>query len=165
MTNQGLKETVRLGEPRGLHRTSRNHDRSWQACRVPSRRREVIRASGDVGERAYTQKDVDPVSILAYIHQTVFKWDSDKSDRNLPDRGFDFEFATMVFEGPTLERDDLRRDYGERRLIAIGVADGIPLTLVYTDRAENGRFVRRIISARQSNRHEREAYTQANQSH
>jgi uncharacterized DUF497 family protein len=53
-----------------------------------------------------------------------------------PSAGFDFEFATQVFDGPTLERADTRRDYGERRVVAIGRADGITLTLVYTDRAE-----------------------------
>ena len=76
-------------------------------------------------------------------------------------RGFDFEFATQVFDGPTLERQDTRRDYGERRVIAVGVADGITLTLVYTDRAEAGERVRRIISARVSSRSERQAYEQA----
>ena len=87
-----------------------------------------------------------------------FEWDTRKSDRNLHARGFDFEFATQVFEGPTLEREDTRRDYGERRVVAIGVADGILLTVIYTDRAETGVRVRRIISARVSNRRERQAY-------
>jgi len=90
-----------------------------------------------------------------------FEWDARKSDRNLRVRGFDFEFATQVFDGPTLERQDTRRDYGERRVIAIGRADGITLTLVYTDRAEAGEQVRRIISARVGSRSERQAYDQA----
>lgn len=90
-----------------------------------------------------------------------FVWDTRKSDRNFLERGFDFEFATQVFDKPTLERQDTRRDYGERRVVAIGLADGIALTLVYTDRAEAGVLVRRIISARVSNRRERQAYEQA----
>lgn len=90
-----------------------------------------------------------------------FGWDARKSDRNLRERGFDFEFAAQVFDGPTLERIDTRRDYGERRVLAIGVADGIVVTLVYTDRAEGGDRVRRIISARLSSRSERQAYEQA----
>ena len=45
--------------------------------------------------------------------------------------------------------------------MAIGRADGITLTLVYTDRAEAGAQVRRIISARVSSRGERQAYEQA----
>ncbi len=90
-----------------------------------------------------------------------FSWDHWKSAQNLRDRGFDLEFATLIFEGPTLEREDDRRDYGERRIVAIGVAQGIPLTVVFTDRAEAGGVIRRIISARSSNQRERQAYFQA----
>jgi len=43
------------------------------------------------------------------------------------------------------------------RIVALGIADGIPLTVV-TDRAEGGEIVRRIISARVSDRRERKAY-------
>jgi uncharacterized DUF497 family protein len=91
-----------------------------------------------------------------------FAWDARKSDRNLRERGFDFEFATQIFDSPTLERTDSRRDYGEQRVIALGQAQGIPLTVVYTDRAGAGGEVnRRIISARKSDRREREAYKKA----
>ena len=90
-----------------------------------------------------------------------FSWDEQKSSRNLQDRGFDFEFATLVFEGPTLEREDTRRDYGERRMVAIGIAQGLALTVVYTDRTETGAVIRRIISARLSDRYERQAYFEA----
>ena len=89
-----------------------------------------------------------------------FIWDPDKSERNLAERGFDFAFAALAFTGPTLERIDTRQDYGEVRRIALGLADGIPLTVVFTDRAEAGEVVRRIISARVSNRRERQAYRQ-----
>ena len=90
-----------------------------------------------------------------------FTWDARKSTENLAARGFDFEFATLVFEGPTLENADRRKDYGERRTIAIGLAQGIELTVVYTDRPVPGDTERRIISARRSNRREREAYKKA----
>ena len=85
-----------------------------------------------------------------------------KSARNLRERGFDFEFATQIFDGSTLERADSRRDYGERRVIALGKAQGVALAVVYTDRAESsGEVNRRIISARKSNRRERKAYKKA----
>lgn len=91
-----------------------------------------------------------------------FTWDARKSDRNLRERGFDFEFATQIFDDPTLERADTRHDYGERRVIALGRAQDIPITVVYTDLAEAGGEVnRRIISARKSNRRERQAYKKA----
>jgi len=89
-----------------------------------------------------------------------FTWDPEKSERNFVARGFDFEFATLIFDGPTLERIDSRQDYGEVRRVALGIAHEVPLTVVYTDRAEGGEVVRRIISARVSNRRERQAYAE-----
>ena len=90
-----------------------------------------------------------------------FSWDPLKSEANLAERGFDFLFATLIFDGPTLERHDDRQNYGEKRVIALGIADGILLTVVYTDRVGGGGdVVRRIISARVSNRRERKAYRQ-----
>lgn len=91
-----------------------------------------------------------------------FTWDPLKSVINQRERGFDFAFATLIFEGPTLVQEDHRRDYGEQRLVAVGLADGVELTVVFTDRVDaHGHFERRIISARRSNRHERQAYQKA----
>jgi len=91
-----------------------------------------------------------------------FIWDSQKSEANFVERGFDFAFAVLIFDSPTLERPDDRQDYGELRVIALGTADEIPLTVIYTDRAESGgEVVRRIISARVSNRRERKAFSEA----
>ena len=85
-----------------------------------------------------------------------------KSDAHLRERGFDFEFASLIFDGPTFARADRRKDYGERRIVAIGFADGINLTVVYTDRqATESQILRRIISAHRSNRRERARYQEA----
>lgn len=72
-----------------------------------------------------------------------FEWDQVKSETNLRDRGFRFDFAALIFEGPVIERIDARRDYG-----AVGEAI---LLVVYTDRDE----ARRIISARRAGQRER----------
>jgi len=91
-----------------------------------------------------------------------FEWDPEKSEANLKERGFDFAFAVQIIDSPTLEKRDRRRDYGEVRMVAIGLADEIALTTVFTDRiADDGETVRRIISARRSNRRERKAYQAA----
>ena len=103
-----------------------------------------------------------PSYIQAYTHVVRFGWGARKSDRNLGGRGFDFEFATQIFDATTPERVDSRRDYGERRMIALGKAQDIALTVVYTDRAKvGGEIDRRIISGRKSSRREREAYKKA----
>jgi uncharacterized DUF497 family protein len=91
-----------------------------------------------------------------------FAWDPDKNELNLRDRGFDFAFASLIFDGPTLERRDSRREYGEARVVAIGLAQGLELTVCYTDRRAVGSDLeRRIISARRSNRRERKAFQEA----
>jgi uncharacterized DUF497 family protein len=87
--------------------------------------------------------------------------DARKSNRNLRERDFDFEFATQIFDGVTVERTDTRRDYGETRVVPMGEAQGIPLTVVYTDRAGGGGVERRIIAARKSSGRERKAYAEA----
>ena len=52
--------------------------------------------------------------------------------------------------------------YGERRIAALGLADGIPLSVVFTDRlTPTGAVVRRLISARLSNRKERRRYAES----
>jgi uncharacterized DUF497 family protein len=85
-----------------------------------------------------------------------------RAEANLRKRGFDFAFATLIFDGPTLEKQDRRRNYGEVRVLATGLADEIALTVVYTDRFDDeAERVRRIISARRSNRRERKAYQAA----
>jgi len=49
-------------------------------------------------------------------------------------------------------------------MIAVGVADELHLTVVYTDRPNvSGHVTRRIISARRSSRHERTIYEKARQ--
>ena len=80
-----------------------------------------------------------------------FDWDLAKSERNRQERGFGFDFATLIFDGDTMEWSDARRDYGEVRVRAVGEADGVVLHVVFTDRGNT----RRIISARVANRKER----------
>jgi uncharacterized protein len=86
----------------------------------------------------------------------MFEWDEAKSEANLRERGFDFDYASLVFGAPTLEVDDERADYGEWRIQVIGRTGNDILFVVYTWRGEN----RRIISARRATRSERRAYHQ-----
>ena len=61
-----------------------------------------------------------------------------------------------MFDHTYVEYNHTRRDYGERRVVAVGLADGVPLTVVFTDRVDpGGGVVRRLISARVSTRKER----------
>lgn len=84
----------------------------------------------------------------------LFAWDEVKSRRTLTERGFDFDYVARIFLGPTLEKQDSRRNYGEVRIQAIGRVDEDVLFVVYTDRED----ARHIISARLANKKEREAW-------
>jgi hypothetical protein len=84
-----------------------------------------------------------------------FVWDERKNLRNVRLHGIAFGDAAGIFDGPTLERIDDRFDYGEVRVYAVGVTNGIEIVVVYTDVSETAR---RIISAWRAERHERAAY-------
>ena len=60
--------------------------------------------------------------------------------------------TAWIFDGPTVERTDDRYDYGEVRIYAIGIVNGIEITVIYTDRDPDERH---IISAWRSEPHER----------
>ena len=66
-----------------------------------------------------------------------FEWDEAKSELNLQDRGFDFEFASLVFDSLTPSKSMIAE-------------------------ATTASVARRIISARRSSRHERKVYEKAN---
>jgi uncharacterized protein len=84
-----------------------------------------------------------------------YTWNETKNCRNLKVHKVEFEDAARIFEGPTLERVDDRFDYGEERMYAIGVVNGMEITVIYVD-IDAGE--RRIISAWRSEPHERRAY-------
>ncbi|MDP4021873.1 BrnT family toxin [Methylobacterium sp. NEAU 140] len=83
-----------------------------------------------------------------------FDWDNTKEAHVRAERGFGFAEAITIFGGRVTERQDTRHDYGEVRMIAVGQADGIFYTVVYTDRGD----VRHVITAWPSNRKERTAW-------
>ena len=59
-------------------------------------------------------------------------FDPKKRDRTFKDRGLDFEDAALVFEGTTVEIEDLRRNYGEPRILCYGLLFGRIVVIGYT---------------------------------
>lgn len=86
-----------------------------------------------------------------------YDWDERKNVANLRKHRIDFRAAKHIFDGPRLEKVDNRRDYGEKRIIAVGAVDDVVMVVVYTERHQS----RRLISARKANDKERIAYHQA----
>jgi uncharacterized protein len=59
-----------------------------------------------------------------------FTWDPAKNAENLRRHGIGFRDAVRIFNGPTVERTDDRFDYGEVRIYAIGLVNGIEITII-----------------------------------
>jgi len=74
-------------------------------------------------------------------------FDPAKRAATLAERGLDFEDAVEVFKGLTLEVDDTRKDYGERRVLCFGLLSGRLVVVGYTPRGT----VRHIFSMRKAN--------------
>jgi len=83
-----------------------------------------------------------------------FQWDPVKDAANHDKHGIGFRAAAEIFRGFVVIAEDVRRDYGERRWIALGEYDREIIRLVFTQRGEDIR----IISAWKANRHDRETY-------
>lgn len=76
--------------------------------------------------------------------------DPAKRARTLEERGLDFFDAAIVFAGPTVTLEDLRKDYGERRFQTWGFLGGRHVQVVWTPRDD----ARHVISMRHC--HDRE---------
>ena len=88
------------------------------------------------------------------MKEQEFEWDVVKARSNLAKHGVDFEAARLVFDDPfALDRLE-GGGHSEERCILTGMANGILLTVVYTERGERTR----IISARRATRHEQTDY-------
>ena len=86
-----------------------------------------------------------------------FTWDPNKNAINARRHGIALEDAKRVFEGLTVEREDDRFDYGETRVYAIGLVNGLEITVIYTDRDDDERH---LISAWRAEPHERRYFWQ-----
>ena len=77
-------------------------------------------------------------------------FDPAKRDKALAERGLDFADAEVVFDGVTLEVEDTRRQYGEIRIICVGLLAGRMVVIGYTPRGAD----RHIFSMRKANERE-----------
>ena len=74
-------------------------------------------------------------------------YDPAKRERTLAERGLDFEDSVAVFDGVTVEVEDTRKQYGERRVLCFGLLAGRLVVVGYTPRGP----VRHVFSMRKAN--------------
>jgi len=85
-----------------------------------------------------------------------FNWDPTKAAANLEKHGVAFS-AVLDFDWQTaFVRADIRVEYGEVRLVALGTVDGVVHSLVFTIRQTS----LRVISLRRANRKEAQRYAE-----
>lgn len=85
-----------------------------------------------------------------------FTWDEVKRQANLAKHGLDFADARKVFAGPMVLFEDSRRDYGEQRMIGIGLLKSLVVLIVHVESDDHIR----IISMRKADRDETDIYYQ-----
>ena len=83
-----------------------------------------------------------------------FEWDEAKRRSNLTRHGIDFAELAELFTGLTLDFSDNRFDYGEQRVVTLGLFRGRVVVVVHTGIDDNIR----VISARRALKHEEITY-------
>lgn len=78
-------------------------------------------------------------------------FDPTKRDKALTERGLDFLDAESVFESVTFELEDIRKEYGEKRVICYGYLAGRMVVIGYTPRGAD----RHIFTMRKANEREK----------
>lgn len=83
-----------------------------------------------------------------------YEWDDAKNRKNFVKHGLSFEDAEQVFAGPCVTFEDDRMDYGEERLVTLGLLAGRLIVIAHSPRDQGTR----IISMRKGNRREQKIY-------
>jgi uncharacterized DUF497 family protein len=91
-----------------------------------------------------------------YYFVVKFSWDEPKRQANLAKHGLDFADAEKVFAGPMVLFEDTRIDYGEQRMIGVGLLDYLVVLIVHVENEETIR----IISMRKADGNETDIYYQ-----
>jgi uncharacterized protein len=81
-------------------------------------------------------------------------WDESKRKKNVKIHGMDFEGADAIWDNFTVTREDIRKDYGEKRMVTFGILNGEAVVLVHTDRKND----MHIISLRKAEKYEARYY-------
>ncbi len=82
-------------------------------------------------------------------------FDPVKRAKTLAERGLDFADAALIFAGVTVELEDTRRNYGEKRIISYGLLAGRVVVVGYTPRGAD----RHVFSMRKANEREKARIT------
>ena len=119
--------------------------------------------AGDDGAKGERPTSDNPAFGASASHVTtkvatiwvIYKWHEAKSRSNFAKHGLDFADAEQVLTGPFVTFVDSRFDYGEERLITLGLLAGRVVIIAHAPRGDD---TTRIISMRKANRREQKIY-------
>ena len=100
-----------------------------------------------IRERLNRTPGVAQADVSFLQREARITYDPRKRNETLADRGLDFEDALQVFAGPNFEVQDLRKAYGEIRMICFGMLADRMVVVGYTPRGAD----RHVFSMRKAN--------------
>jgi uncharacterized protein len=83
-------------------------------------------------------------------------WHENKRQAALAERGLDFADAHQIFANATFEFEDVRENYGEKRMICFGYLYARLMVVGYVQRGE----ARHIFSMRKANEREQSKFAE-----
>ena len=83
-----------------------------------------------------------------------FEWDENKRLSNIRKHGVDFLDMPGLFKNRVIEQIDMQEDYGEERMLGLGMTGGEVYRIVFTLRDTGVR----IISAMKASKNEQKSY-------
>ena len=91
-----------------------------------------------------------PTCFCRCTNLAAITYDPAKRAKARAERGLDFEDAKYVFQGVTVEVEDLRKDHGEVRILCYGILAGRMVVVGYVPRGAD----RHVFSMRKANERE-----------
>lgn len=102
------------------------------------------------------QKQSEHSIVVSTINQVDISFDPAKNERNVIDRGLPFKLVEQLDWSGAVIEEDVRRNYDERRYLALGRIGNRLHAVVFTPRA--GKV--HVISLRKANQREVKDYDQ-----
>jgi len=84
----------------------------------------------------------------------MISYDDNKRQINLKKHGIDLAECVSIFDHPMITKEDAHENYGEQRLLSLGLLNSVVVFMVWVDKVEHPH----LISVREATKHEQKYY-------
>ena len=84
----------------------------------------------------------------------MISYDDNKRQINIKKHGIDLAECVSIFDHPMITKEDARENYGEQRLLSLGLLNSVVVFMVWVDKVEHPH----LISVREATKHEQKYY-------